>query len=114
VTRPTFKKGPRATGLAAVGHPYADTTIKLGKREVGIISPPSRGNLRGPDETGWRAGVMVMKEKPDDNPNCPWRWVFFRPQFADEPAAREWVLAHWKAICERYVLRQDPSPGDAR
>jgi hypothetical protein len=101
----TFKRGPRPTGLQAVGHPHADTEIKLNGKVIGAISGPAWNT-----SPGWEIGFMVEKAAEDlaspiNNPNCGWRWAFFKAQ-PDEAAARAWVLAHFESLATRYTFRQ--------
>lgn len=100
-----FKKGPKPTGLAAVGHPYAETSVlaKRGGGKVGIIIPPSATNLGG--EREWKVGVMVETEPTPEAP-CPWRWVFFKSRFGTEPQAREWLKQQWSAISLRFRIHE--------
>ena len=88
----TFKKHPRATGLAAVGYGRQSVDIRLAGKNIGLI--------RGPDWTTpdhcYSIGVQV-KGNPDNNPNCSWHWVYFKVRFATEDVAREWVTTRLEA-----------------
>lgn len=95
-SRPTFKKGPNPTGLYAVGHPYADTDIKMDGKVVGMLSAPS---AFGHD--GWKVRLMV--QRPVD---VQWRWVVLKVVHPTEKAARSWVREHWKAINEKFPLHR--------
>lgn len=96
--RPTFKKGPRPTGLAAVAYPYATTEIKLGGKVIGIISP-TRVAVGG----NWSVGLRVKKTEDDGNPNCAWRWAWFKARPTEE-AARKFLLDNWEALAAKYEI----------
>lgn len=78
----TFKKEKRETGLAAVGRPHPNTTIKYRKKCVGTIYAPywaSKDNL-------WHVRLMIVC---DEGPG--WKWVTLKQKFDDEPAARAYL-----------------------
>ena len=83
----TFKKHPRATGLAAIGYGRRQSVdIKLKGKNVGLISAPNhttKDNL-------WGVGVQV-KGSAKGNPESDWRWVYFKCRFATEELARQFV-----------------------
>lgn len=95
----SFKKQPRATGLAAVANPYQTTDIKANGEVVGYIYPPRRHN-------GWTVAIAVEKTEnyTDNNPNCPWMWVFMSRIHESEPNARQFVKDEWPTLIEKYVL----------
>lgn len=98
---PTFKKHPRATGLAGIGDkPQID--IKLRKKVVGSIHPPNF--FRGKDN--WQIGFMIVKEdiNEDLNPNCPWRWFWVKNDATDEESARSWVRLNFDRVAFKYKL----------
>lgn len=66
--RVTFRKDPRLTGLAAVGHPYQTVRIKVDKKVCGWIQPPSW------QKRDWTIWLRVIKKDimEDGNPNCEW------------------------------------------
>lgn len=89
VNKLTFKRGPKPTGLYAVGNPYTSTDIKLNKVVVGFIAPPSSGaSLR--QEPNWRVWTKRRKEVTRESP-CPFTNVCFTAKFDSEQAARDWV-----------------------
>ena len=98
--KPTFKRQPKATGLAAVGsgNPWVD--IKFECIVVGHIIPESWSHA------GYKPGIMVMKTEPDDNPNCKWQWVWFKP-LATEQEARDFVVNNWEKWVAKYEIRKE-------
>jgi hypothetical protein len=106
MTKFIFKKRPRETGLRAVGCPHASVTIKLDGKECGIIEAPTWSSKT----REWKVGLMVMKTTPEElaaNPNCLWRWVYFKQTHASEEAARLWVETNNDALQTQYVIRKD-------
>ena len=94
----TFKKDKRQRGLAGVGEvPGCD--IKLQKKKVGHLYPPSRFKA----ETEWSVSFMVKKEPTKEDP-CPWRWVNLKAKFPNEQDARVWVNEKFEAIITKYDL----------
>ena len=81
----TFKKEKRETGLAGVGYPNPDTIIKLDKKPVGYIIAPN-----------WRTGdnKWGMKFTVIDGSPSGWRWLTTKFRFTTEPEAREFILAN--------------------
>lgn len=59
------------------------TEIKLNKKMCGLIDETENGK--------YRMSFMVLKDKPDNNPNCEWKWVRVKPLFNSEEEARQWV-----------------------
>jgi hypothetical protein len=90
--KPTFKKEPRATGLARIADPHPSTTIKLGGKRVGQIRPP---HIRD-EKPVWSVSVMVTTDK-----HPGWTWVVFARKHESESDARAWVLANWDKIAEK-------------
>lgn len=98
---PTFKKHPKATGLAAISdRPQID--IKFRNKRVGIIHQPTA--FRGMNN--WQIGFMIVKADlmEDGNPNCPWRWLFVKNDATDEESARSWVKRNFESFTKRYNL----------
>jgi hypothetical protein len=83
----SFRKHPRESGRASIGHPYQSVDIKVDGKVVGHISPP---NWQSKDNM-WRAYVAVIKEdiSEDGNPNCEWKWEQIRHLFLNEVDARD-------------------------
>jgi hypothetical protein len=101
---PTFKKHPRATGLAGIGD-KPQIVIKLRKKVVGVINQPNF--FRGLNN--WQIGFMVIKDDimEDGNSNCPWRWKFMKNDATDEETARSWVRINFEKIVAQNALRND-------
>lgn len=93
----TFKKQSRSTGLAGIGEGSPNTDIKLCGVEIGMIF--INDGAFNSDGKGW--GVRVEGNNPNyPQENCPWKWVQFKPRFATESEARQWVQAHAEGIFE--------------
>lgn len=91
----TFKRQPKATGLAAVGNPHPNTDIKMDGKLVGTIVPP---NWR---DNGKEWLIMVRLKKPLPLPageNCTWYNAVLKPRFANEEAAREYATGNLPRI----------------
>jgi len=71
-------------------------TIKIKKVEVGSIhhQPPHRVRL------------MVTKTSPneDENPNCHWKWITLRKEFASVEEAKDFLRKHFHAIMGQYNI----------
>jgi len=94
----SFKKQPRETGLRAVAEVAPSTTIKADGKACGEIRAPHYSD----DSNLWSVGVTVKADT--GNPNCDWKWIFFKKKFASEPEAREFVKTRWQAIQELHTL----------
>ena len=81
----TFKRQPRATGLAGVGNPWPSTDIKLRGKVVGVIAAP---NWRS-DSQLWTIRLMIESSLPPG-----WYWKTIRQKFPTEEEAREYVSSH--------------------
>ncbi len=81
----TFKKCKKETGKRGVGYPFANVSIRVDKKECGIISAPNW------HKEGWTVRFQVVKKDllEDGNPNCTWRWFPPTNIFPSEEAARE-------------------------
>lgn len=98
----TFKKEKPLRGLSSIGH--GDTTlIKSDGKVVGTIQQAHYNS----NYTGWKLGVMILKPEPDKNPNCDWKWIFFKKTFEKEEQAREYLQKNWAWLNQKYTLRQD-------
>ena len=102
----TFKKQKKETGLAAVGNPHPDTTIKHNKEGVGHISAPAWNTK----DNKWRIRLMVEQEAKEDDP-CNWKWVTLKATFDTEPEARAFIQKHAEGILEK-GLYHDPDYDD--
>ena len=95
----TFKKAPKPTGkLARVAYSETTTDIKLNGRIMGMIIPPNHYR------NAWIIQIALKKKKPDDNPNCAWKWQGLTATFEKEEAAREWVKHNLQDIIESNEL----------
>lgn len=74
----TFKRQPKATGLARIANPYSSVDVKYKGKTMGIINPPS---VHGKEHV-WSAGFSIKTEKN-------WKWLFFKKTFQTEKEARE-------------------------
>lgn len=90
----TFKKHPRATGLARVGDPNPNTDIRNLGKNIGWIAGP---NYRSGDH--WRIWLSV---KQDEHPG--WTNVCLKAKFDTEPEAREWLQKNRTNLIMRYDL----------
>lgn len=84
----TFKKEPKMTGLASIGH-NPGTFIKYGGRVVGFISAPqwsSKDNL-----CRIRFSVLKSDLNEDGNPNCKWKWIQLKATFESDGEARDFL-----------------------
>jgi hypothetical protein len=93
----SFKKNPRSTGLAAIADPYPTTQIKIGGREVGLISPP---RPRGSEN--WSLRFMVK----DASESCGWRWIGLRGRYETEEQARSSLFSMDDKVRRLYDLYQ--------
>lgn len=87
--RLTFKRQPKATGLAAVGEPYPSVDIKADGKCVGWIAPPGRFNKW----TRWTIWFHVRRANEDNFDNKK-----LKAEFDDEAAARAHIKEHWVNI----------------
>ena len=83
----TFKKQPKAQGLARVGRPYASVSIKYLGKTVGNILAPNYTTKDG------KWGIQIAVKTRD---NFGWDWVYPEKdgralRFESEEAAREYV-----------------------
>lgn len=101
----SFRRGPRPTGLSAVGNPYPDTDIKCGGQKVGYISGPTWQSK----DHKWVVRFMVFKADimEDNNPNCSWKWVTLKQKFDSEREARDYVAMRWPAILKLNLRKEN-------
>lgn len=90
MTKFTFKREPRETGLASVGADAPSSAIKLRGVEVGLLKSPTRGTWGNPDVPGWRIRLKVCREPTPAEP-CPWKWVGLVKRYDTEQEARDWL-----------------------
>ncbi len=88
----SFKKHPKNTGLARIGSPHASVDIKVNKKRIGLIIPPSWNS----SHYNWIIRLMVVKENilEDGNENCSWKWIQLKKHFETEGLAREFLNNH--------------------
>lgn len=96
----SFKKNPGATGLAAIMARESTTNIKINKRYVGEICPPTRYS----EEDGWHVQFQVLTPEPKDNASKSWEWVKMKARFPSEPEAREAIKKHIHNIAQKHHL----------
>lgn len=84
----TFKKDPKPTGLAAIGHtPGVD--IKYKGKVVGRIEAPQWSSK----DRLYRVRFTCLKTEDQlaEKPNCKWQWRTSRKAHESEQAARDWL-----------------------
>lgn len=93
----TFKRHKKETGLRAVGnhHPWVD--IKLNKKHVGNIVPPSAFS----DHDDFLIRLMVV----DSREACGWKWIQLKFRAKNEAKAREYIVKHDADIQGKFNLR---------
>ena len=96
----TFKRHPKETGLRGVGNGTPSVDIKLNGKNFGLLAAPSW------QQGGWRIGIQVVKTETvtDNNPNCEWKWVYFKYNPSTEEEARAWVLSHIDSLALVYTF----------
>ena len=92
----TYRRQPRETGLRGIVEPRPKTDIKLNKLIVGYINPPSRYN-----GDKWNITIAVKTEG-----QCPFRWAQFKTKFDSEEEARKWLDGHAESVISKYDLYQ--------
>lgn len=78
----TFKRQKKETGLAGVARPYASVDLKYKKKVFGYISPPSYTS------TGWMVRICVC----DPLSSSGFTWMSFKKVFDTEDEARQFVI----------------------
>lgn len=64
-----------------------------------MIIPPS---WQSPDRK-WTIGFAIEKKEPDDNPNCPWKWIYLKHKTDSEEDARSYA----KSIIDTIILNYE-------
>lgn len=90
----TFKKRPRETGLAAVGHPHAWMDIKYKGQEIGYVMP------RSWSIKNWRLFFRV-------NGPSGWGWHEIPHKFNSEQEVRDWVAENTETILAMDLASDD-------
>lgn len=92
----TFKRHPRETGLASIAnqHPWVD--IKLNKKVIGQIKPPSAFSAH--------KGFKVMLKIIDPKSNCGWNWVTLKHEGESEAATRSFLQERAESLLSRYAI----------
>lgn len=91
MAKPTFKNDKRPQGLASVGF-VAGSDIKIEKKIVGRIHPPSRfGGVR----KGYEVWLMTNKREHED---CHWSWLAYSRNHKTLDEAKQSVRDSWKEI----------------
>jgi hypothetical protein len=88
----TFKTTKPTGRYASFDHPYHQ--IKLKKISCGSIDPDIPFTIR----------LQVMKSEPDENPNCPWKWIVFQKKSETLQEAKDFLNAHIKEIQSKYKI----------
>lgn len=96
----TFKNHEKETGLRAVAHPYTDVDIKLNKQIIGLITSPKHFS------SYWKVMFSVLKTEIDDNPNCNWKWITMKVNFATKDLAKEFVKLNIDQISNKYTFKE--------
>lgn len=89
----TFKKQPRATGLARVAEKSRQTEIFINGKRIGLIIIPLAF------EDNVRIRLMV---KCEEHPG--WKWATLKAGFEDESAARATLKSKEKYLVEKFDL----------
>ena len=99
----SFKKDKPETGLAGVGYPYEGSVIKLNKKVMGYITAPNW------QRNGWSIGIQIIKDEKytDNNPNCEWKWIYFKQRFDTEAEAKRYIKDHISDWNERFTFYYD-------
>ena len=96
----SFKKQPKARGLSGVGYPYPQVDIKIDKKIMGIIYPPTWQTL----DKKWTVAFRVLKEETEGNPNCVWKTIVVNRKFDTEDECRKFVVENIEAFSKKYVF----------
>jgi hypothetical protein len=99
VSKFTFKRHPKETGLRSVGHPDPWVDIKLAKKVVGSIVPPTAFTR----DDAFKVMLMVA----DPSNRCGWEWVTLKFRGDTEQSAREFLTTNAEAIQAKYPLYMD-------
>ena len=91
----TFKTNKPTGRYRAFDSTYVD--IKLDGNKIGSIS-----------ENPFKVGLMVVKDGvrfKDNNPNCEWKWVYLKREFASFDDAKNFVKENFERIAAQLPLR---------
>ncbi len=95
----TFKRGPKQTGLAAVGEPYASVEVKWDNKKIGSITGPTWTTK----DNKWSVGFTVKTDELEEHPSG-WKWIFMKARFDNEDEARQFVKDNIGTIMQRYKI----------
>lgn len=98
----TFKMDKPPTGLARVVF-NAGSDIKLDGKCVGRIAAPSWNSKT----YNYKIMFMVLKEEPDDNPNCNWKWITLKFCGCNIQECKDFVNEKFAIILQTYPLRKE-------
>jgi hypothetical protein len=101
----TFKKYPRATGLAGVaeaGREYYD--IKLKGIYVGIF-----GKNHSNEKFDIRFQIIKKDIMEDGNPNCEWKWITLKYKTSSSQEAKDFLIKFSEEIQKKFNLYIDKS-----
>lgn len=92
----SFKRHPREKGLAAIGnqHPWVD--IKLNKKVIGLIKPPTAFSQH--------KGFKVMLRVTESANACGWKWVTLKYEGENEAATRSFLQQETEALLSKFDL----------
>jgi len=94
----TFKQCPKNTGLSAVGGSSNGIDVKHNKKVFAHITGKS-----------WQVDhIFIMlafeKSKPDDNPNCSWKWMQTKEKFDSEESAKKYLIENIDKLVSGRVI----------
>ena len=95
ISKFTFKRQPKATGLARVADPTPAVDIKLKGKNVGWLQPPRWRD----EETQWK---LFLRVKSDEHPG--WRNAALKVRFENEADARAFVTQNNRMLQEKFDL----------
>lgn len=99
----TFKNGPKAKGLSAVGNRISQSAIKLNGKKVGWISPPNYLSNK------CKAFFHVKKEPTADYP-AKFENICLSKQTDNVEEMKEWLKEKTEEITEKldlYLMEDD-------
>ena len=87
----TFKKNP--------GGSWDNDThyIKYKKKKCGSIT-------KGRYDKNWTIGFIIKKDKPDENPNCDWKWIILKKKFEKPNEAKTFLNDNKEGIFSTYNI----------
>jgi len=100
--RLSFKKMPRATGLAGVAEPNPPTEIKGDGKTIGQIIPPHYSDK----DYVWRVYLYIKREPTPQDP-CEWRSACLKKTFQTEPEARQFLKDNWAELSKKDIHKFD-------